>query len=160
MSYLDRLKLLEVKKNSLHSPEMEPTEPTKGASVGFVGTVQGAYEKNHIEKIGSGDTAAIWCVTYPDGRTAEVHCTPSATMAEILESRQGATAELLEPVTPRTPASMTGDDERLIRTWLALIEETDPATIAEVISQCQQDADARGYFTGRAAVELIQKGGE
>jgi hypothetical protein len=41
-----------------------------------------------------------------------------------------------------------------IRAWLALIEETDPATIAEVIGQCQRDADARDYFTGRAAAEL------
>ena len=160
MSYLEKLKLLEVKKNSLHSPEMEPTEPTKGASVGFVGTVQGAYEKNNAEKIGAGDTAAIWCVTYPDGRTAEVHCTPPATLSQILETRPGAMAALLEPVTPRTPASMTGDDERLIRTWLALIEETDPATIVEVIGQCQQDAEARDYFIGRAAAEIIQKGGE
>ena len=41
-----------------------------------------------------------------------------------------------------------------IRAWLALIEETDPAAIAEVIGQCQRDADARDYFTGRAAAEL------
>ena len=42
----------------------------------------------------------------------------------------------------------------MIRAWLALIEETDPATIAEVMGQCQRDADARDYFTGRAAAEL------
>jgi hypothetical protein len=33
---------------------------------------------------------------------------------------------------------------------LALIEETDPATIAGVIDQCQRDADVRSYFSGRA----------
>jgi len=49
---------------------------------------------------------------------------------------------------------MTASDESAIRAWLALIEETDPATIAEVIGQCQRDADARDYFTGRAAMEL------
>jgi hypothetical protein len=35
--------------------------------------------------------------------------------------------------------------------WLAQIVETDPATIVEVVSQCQRDADVRHYFTGRAA---------
>ncbi len=51
-------------------------------------------------------------------------------------------------------APLTAEDETAIRAWLALIEETDPATIAEVIGQCQRDADARDYFTGRAAAEL------
>jgi hypothetical protein len=45
---------------------------------------------------------------------------------------------------------MTAEEEQAIRAWLALIEETDPATIAEVMSKCQRDADARDYFTGRA----------
>lgn len=49
---------------------------------------------------------------------------------------------------------MTTDEEKAIRAWLALIEETDPATIADVLNQCRRDADARGYFTGRAASEL------
>jgi hypothetical protein len=51
-------------------------------------------------------------------------------------------------------APMTAEEEQGIRAWLAVIEETDPATIAEVMSQCQRDADARDYFTGRAAAEL------
>lgn len=49
---------------------------------------------------------------------------------------------------------LSAKEETAIRAWLALIEETDPATIAEVISQCQQDADVRDYFTGRAAADL------
>jgi hypothetical protein len=49
---------------------------------------------------------------------------------------------------------MTPDEEAAVMAWLALIEETDPATIAAVIGQCQRDADARAYFTGRAAAEL------
>ncbi|AJP48031.1 hypothetical protein PG1C_05325 [Rugosibacter aromaticivorans] len=139
---------------------IEPSQNrTKSIKVAKVATSPSA-KISVQEKVGADDTAAIWRVTYPDGRTAEVHCTPSATLTQILETRPGAMAELLEPVTPRTPAPMTGDDEKLIRAWLALIKETDPATIAEVIGQCQQDAEARDYFTGRAAVELIQKGGE
>jgi hypothetical protein len=49
---------------------------------------------------------------------------------------------------------VNAEEEATIRAWLALIEETDPATIAEVIGQCQRDADARDYFTGRAAAEV------
>ena len=47
-------------------------------------------------------------------------------------------------------APMTAEEEAAIRAWLVLIEETDPATIAEVMGQCQRDAAARDYFTGRA----------
>ena len=49
---------------------------------------------------------------------------------------------------------MLAEEEKAVRDWLAQINETDPATIAEVIGQCQRDADARDYFTGRAAAEL------
>ena len=49
---------------------------------------------------------------------------------------------------------LSAKEETAIRAWLALIEEADPATIAEVISQCQQDADVRDYFIGRAAADL------
>jgi len=50
--------------------------------------------------------------------------------------------------------SMTANDENAIRAWLALIDETDLATIADVLKRCQQDTEARDYFTGRAAAEL------
>jgi hypothetical protein len=85
----------------------------------------------------------------------EVACCPEATHAEILERHPHAVAA--EPFTPtiRQPsAPLTASEETAIRAWLALIEETDPATIAEVIGQCQRDEDARDYFTGRAAAEL------
>jgi hypothetical protein len=54
----------------------------------------------------------------------------------------------------RATAPMTGDEAAAIRAWLALIEETNPATIAEVIGKCQRDAEARDYFIGRAAAEV------
>ena len=88
----------------------------------------------------------------------EVACCPEATHAEILERHPDAVAA--EPFTPtiRQPsAPLTASEETAIRAWLALIEETDPATIAEVIGQCQRDADARDYFTGRAAAETCKK---
>ena len=64
-----------------------------------------------------------------------------------MAKRKGLTAVAM----PRIGAGLGGGNWRIIE---AMIEETDPATIAEVIGQCQRDADARDYFTGRAAAEL------
>jgi len=100
-------------------------------------------------------------IHYPDRDPLEVAYCPEATHADILERHPDAVAA--EPFTPtiRQPsAPLTASEETAIREWLALIEETDPATIAEVIGQCQRDADVRSYFSGRAVVELNQKGGE
>jgi hypothetical protein len=49
--------------------------------------------------------------------------------------------------------SMTASEERLIRAWLAAIEETDLAIIGEVLAKCRQDSDALRYFVGRAKQE-------
>ena len=51
-------------------------------------------------------------------------------------------------------APLTANEETANRAWLELIEETDPATIAEVIGQCQRDADARACYAARAADDL------
>ena len=64
-----------------------------------------------------------------------------------------ATVAVAEPLQGQT-FPMAAEEEAAIRAWLALIEEIDPATIAEVIEQCQRDVDARDYFTGRAVAEL------
>jgi hypothetical protein len=71
----------------------------------------------------------------------------------IREQKPGIVKALLEA------DACTGDLEA-IRAWLAFIGETDPATIVEVIGQCQRDVDARDYFTRRAAAELNLKGGK
>ena len=34
--------------------------------------------------------------------------------------------------------------------WVARMGETDPALIADVLHRCQQDAEARAFFIGRA----------
>lgn len=112
-------------------------------------------------KVGAGDTATAsrwWLIHYPDRDPVEVACCPEATHADILERHPEAVAA--EPFIPsiRQPsAPLTASEETAIRAWLALIEETDPATIAGVIGQCQRDADARDYFTGRAAADSLQK---
>ena len=71
----------------------------------------------------------------------------AATVARI------ATVAVANPEEAKT-APMTASEEMAILAWLQSIGETDPATIAEVIGQCQRDADARDYYTGRAAAEL------
>jgi hypothetical protein len=71
----------------------------------------------------------------------------------VIRESKAEIIEALKVGAGRT-AHLTAKNESAIRAWLALIEETDPATIAEVIGQCQRDADARDYFTGRAVAEL------
>lgn len=144
-------------------PAISATQPKgEAATVARIATVAVANpisEKTAPPaKVGAGDTATAsrwWLIHYPDRDPLEVACCPEATHADILERHPDAVAA--EPFTPsiRQPsAALTAEEETAIRAWLALIEETDPATIAEVIGQCQRDADARDYFTGRAAAEL------
>jgi galactokinase len=71
----------------------------------------------------------------------------AATVARI------ATVAVANPKEEK-PLSLLAEEKTRILAWLALIEETDLATIAEVIDQCQRDADARDYFTGRVTAEL------
>ena len=137
-------------------------EGERGRTVASVATVAVAKfpqgQTAPPAKVSPGDTATVsrwWLIHYPDRDPLEVACCPEASHADILERHPDAVAA--EPFTPtiRQPsAPLTAEEEKAIRAWLALIEETDPATIAEVISQCQRDADARDYFTGRAAAEL------
>ena len=104
-------------------------------------------------KVGAGDTATAsrwWRLHHPD-RVVEVSFNPEATHAEILEWHPDAVAA--EPFTPtvRQPlAPLTADEETAIRAWLAKTGETDPPTIAQVLAQCLNDADAQDYFKRRA----------
>ncbi len=144
-------------------PAISATQPKgEAATVARIATVAVANPKEEKTappaKVGAGDTATAsrwWLIHYPNRDPLEVACCPDATHADILERHPDAVAA--EPFTPtiRQPsAPLTAEEETAIRAWLALVEETDPATIAEVIDQCQRDADARDYFTGRAAAEL------
>jgi hypothetical protein len=144
-------------------PAISATQPKgEAATVARIATVAVANPKEGQTappaKVSAGDTATAsrwWLIHYPDRDPVEAACYPEATHAEILERHPDAVAA--EPFTPtiRQPsAPLTAEEESAILAWLALIEETDPATVAEVIGRCQRDADARDYFTGRAAVEL------
>ncbi|CAG0994315.1 hypothetical protein MTYP_02454 [Methylophilaceae bacterium] len=109
-------------------------------------------------KVGAGEPATDsrgWPIYYAARDPVVVACCPDATHAR--NSGVAPDAVAAEPFTPaiRQPsAPLATEEERAILAWLALIEETDPATIAEVIGQCQRDADARDYFTRRAEAEL------
>lgn len=149
-------------------PAISATQPKgEAATVARIATVAVANPKEEKTappaKVSPGDTATAsrwWLIHYPDRDPVEVACCPEATHAEILERHSDAVAA--EPFTPtirQASAPLTASEETAIRAWLALIEETDPATIAEVIGQCQRDADARDYFTGRAADNLQKNEG-
>ena len=107
-----------------------------------------------VLKVGAVDTASAscwWLIHFVGLDPLECYFTDPATHAEILERHPDAVAA--EPFTPtvRQPsAPMTAEEETAIRAWLALIEETDQATIAEVLEHCRRDADARDYFIGRS----------
>lgn len=137
--------------------EREKGRPLAGlAALALANPTQG--QTAHPVKVGDGDTATAshwWLIHYPERDPVKLACTPDATHAEILERHPDAiAAEPFEPNIRQPSAPMTTDEEKAIRAWLALIEETDPATIADVLNRCQQDADVRDYFTRRAAAEL------
>ncbi len=161
MTMLSRLREKRTGSLATAIPAISATQPKgEAATVARIATVAVATPKEEKTaspaKVGAGDTATAsrwWLIHYPDRDPVEVACCPEATHADILERHPDAVAA--EPFTPtiRQPsAPLTASEETAIRAWLALIEETDPATIAEVIGQCQRDADARDYFTGRGLI--------
>lgn len=163
MSLLSRLRDKQAGKVATATPATFATQAGgEWRSVASVATVTVAKSPQQQTappaKVSPGDTVTAsrwWLIHFTDRDPVEVACSPEATHADILEQHPDSVAA--EPFTPtiRQPsAPLTASEERAIRAWLALIEETDPATIAEVIGQCQRDADARDYFTGRAAAEL------
>lgn len=77
--------------------------------------------------------------------------------AEIIDVLKAGAADLApEEVNPirQATAPLSIEQERAIRSWLALIGETDISTIVELMERCQRDADTRVYFIGRARAEL------
>lgn len=134
----------------------------KGRTVASVATVAVARSPQGQTapppKVSPSDTATAsrwWLIHYPDRDPVEVTYCPEATHADILERHPDAVAA--EPFTPpqRKPsAPLSAGEEAVIRAWLALIEETDTATVAAVIDQSQRDAEARAYFLRRAHAAL------
>ena len=107
-----------------------------------------------VLKMGAGDTATAsrwWMLHFCDREPLTVAFSPAATHAEVLAWYQDAVAA--EPVAPivRQPSdTLSAEEERAVLRWLAHIGEQDPATIAEVLSACRRDVEARRYFLERA----------
>lgn len=127
MSYLDRLKQLESGEVFHHTPEPEPTKPSKAPSVGFVGSTPEANENIHTEKdadeTGDEDALIFQKVTSPlpteptkgiDAEEAhfswrvrfrdfalDVFCHPDATHADVLRKYPEALAAEPLPEPPR-----------------------------------------------------------
>lgn len=92
-----------------------------------------------------------WLIHYPDREPLEVATCPPATRAEIPEQYPDAfAADLFTPSLQPPASSLTGNEERAVLRWLDLIGETDSATIAEVLTACRCDIEARRYFLERA----------
>lgn len=65
---------------------------------------------------------------------------------------KGRGRPLVEPVAQAIPLAllpMTYEQKQAVMDWLVFIEETDPTISADVIAQCETNADARLYFIGR-----------
>lgn len=90
----------------------------------------------------------------PERFATATHATFATQAAERRRTVASVASVAVAESPQRQVASLTAGEETAIRAWLALIEENDPAAIAEVIEQCRRDAAARAYFTERAAVEL------
>lgn len=82
-----------------------------------------------IKATGDGAAVSRWLSTLRDHK------------AEIIDALKAGRGDV---------DSLTAREEAAIRGWLALIEETDPATIDEVICRCRWSADVRDYFNWRA----------
>lgn len=102
-------------------------------------------------------------VTPPGGGNPSVTPVTPRNPAEVTE--QASNSKACTPVTPDTPeiimpqratatAPLPADAEAEIRAWLAMIGETDPATIHEVLGEYHRYQDARDYYGGRAGADL------
>jgi hypothetical protein len=107
-----------------------------------------------VLKAGTGDIAGTsrgWLIRFLNGDALQVTCVPDMTEAAILAAYPDAMAAVPFMPSVREPSNpMSAFEESAIREWLALIDETDPATIAFVLHECQRDDDARNYFLRRA----------
>lgn len=163
MSLLSRLRESQATKFATATLATFATQANaRGRAVASVATVDVAKSPQEqiatTDEVGATDSATAslwWLVHYPDRDPVTVSCYPPATQVDIVKRYGDAVAvDSFTPIIRQTSALLTTNEEMAIRSWLALIDETDSSVIAEVIAQCQQDANARDYFNSRAAAEL------
>jgi hypothetical protein len=125
-------------------------EGEKGRTVASVAKVAVAKsEKQKTEP--SSDVSWRWKIFFANREPLEVCFSPPVARDEVLAWPGAVSAEPLATNVRQQSAPLAASEEAAVRAWLARIEETDPATIGEVIEGCRRDVAARDYFTGRAA---------
>lgn len=163
MSLLSRLREKQATKIATVTPATFATQiNVQERAVASVATVCVAKSQQDqivaTEKISAtdaGTSSRWWLIHYLDRVPVTVSCYPPTTHAEMVKRYGDALAvELFTPIIRQTSAPLTVNEETAIRSWLALIDETDSSVIAEVIAQCQRDANARDYYKSQAAAEL------
>lgn len=130
----------------------------EAATVARIATVAVANHKEEktvlSAKVGAGDTATAsrwWCIYYLEKEPEVITYFPDATYKDIFQRHPDAISAAPFTLLVKKPRlSLTVDEEKSIRNWLARIDETDPLLVANVIERCQQDADDRAYFLKQA----------
>jgi hypothetical protein len=122
------------------------------ATVAVANPKQTQTDKSSI--VGAGNTTNTsrhWLIHCLDRAPLEVTCIPNMTRTDILRRYPAAIAvQPFEPIHHKPITPMGATEEVTITSWLEHIGETDQATIAEVLSQCQRNGDVRAYFIRRA----------
>ena len=115
----------------------DPKTSTQGAEVAEVAEVATPHYR--------------WLLHFPDREPLTVTFSPPSTHAAVLDAYPDAlAAEPIEPGRQLPDTLLAGDQEAAVLAWLSEIGETDETTIADVLTLCRQDEDARRYFLGRA----------
>jgi hypothetical protein len=100
-------------------------------------------------KVSPSDTliaSSWWLIYYPDRDQVEVACCPDATHDEILRAYPDAVAA--EPIATWSPQAlepMSAEVEAAIRTWLALIGESNPTEVSRLAALFRCDPEARKW---------------
>jgi len=84
----------------------------------------------------------------------DAYCLTAARAPSIANGKvhPGSNAQAVTgPERPSAPLDgvLSREVQAAVLAWLDHIGETDPATIAEVLTACRRDPEAMAYFTGR-----------
>ena len=134
-----------------HGVEKGANEVGNGATVAKVATVTVATV-TVATATGAKTASASWLLHFPDREPLTVTFSPPSTHAEVLDAYPAAlvAAEPIESGRRHHDTPLAGDQEAAVLAWLSEIGETDETTIADVLTLCRQDEEARRYFLGRA----------
>ena len=94
-----------------------------------------------------------WRLYFHGLPAVEYVCCPPATLAEMLDRHSLAThAEPFDPVIRRPDAPLSDDETEAIRRY-CMAEDCQADEVDNILTQCQNDADARLYFIDAATAK-------